>query len=475
MESKVKVRFAPSPTGHLHIGGVRTALFNWLFAKRENGEFLLRIEDTDIARSEKKYEEEILTDLKWLGLEWDGEITRQSDRLEIYEKYLNELLEKGLAYYCFCTPEELEFERETQLSQGLPPKYGGKCRAILKSDAQNKLESKSAVIRFKIPEKIISWIDSVRGKVEFDMALSGDIVIAKNLKEPLYNFAAAIDDHEMQITHVIRGEDHISNTPKQIAIQETLGFKHPHFAHLPLILGSDKKKLSKRFAESSLNDLENAGFVPQAILNFLVLLGWHPAEDREILSMDEMIKEFDLKRVQKAGAIFNMEKLNWLNAHYIKNMPVHELLNYLKPFIPEEWQKEKILVEKVAELEKNRMKRLSEFKNLAELFFTLPDYDKNLLIWKETPSETILKNLATVKETVEKISEKKFTKENLEKEINSLSEKLGRGEIFWPLRVALSGNENSPGPVEIMDILGKNEALRRLDIAIQKIKDNRLI
>ncbi len=467
----IKVRFAPSPTGPFSVGNARTALFNWLFAKHEGGEFLLRIEDTDKERSEKKFEDDIIHGLEWLGLTSNGEIIRQSERSEIYKTYLNKLLEGGLAYWCFCTTEELEIERQAQLSQGLAPKYSGRCRGISHEEAQKRLQNETAVIRFKMPEKTISFHDIVRGKVEFKTALIGDIIIAKNLKEPLYNFTAAIDDFEMKITHVIRGEDHISNTPKQIALQEALGFNHPHYAHLPLILGPDRKKLSKRFLEHSLLDYKNAGYLPQALMNFLVLLGWHPEEDKEILGIGEMIKEFNLKRVQKGGAIMNSEKLEWLNAHYIKTLPTNELFEYLKPFIPAFWLNQETMIKKIVEVEKIRLKRLTDFPKQTSFFFMLSDYPKDLLNWKETENSVTLANLKKISEIVKKIPTDEFLKEGIEKNIMALTKEKGRGEVLWPLRVALSGEEASPGPIELIDILGKDETVARIEIAIKKLKN----
>ncbi len=467
-KKNIRVRFAPSPTGPFSIGNARTALFNWLFAKHTHGKFLVRVEDTDKERSKKKFEKDMLHGLEWLGLLWEEEITRQSDRENIYKKYLGELLEKSQAYYCFCTSEDLEIERQAQLSQGLAPKYGGRCRSIHLEEAKKKLKKESAVIRFKMPEREVSFSDLIRGRVEFNSGLIGDIVIAKSLTEPLYNFAAAIDDYEMKITHVIRGEDHLSNTPKQILIQEALGFDHPEFAHLPLILGGDRKKLSKRFLDRSLNDYEAEGYLSEAMLNFLVLLGWHPVRDREVLSIEEMINEFELKRVQKAGAIFNPEKLEWFNGHYIKNKTVPELVKLIKKFVPEVWFEEKNLLEKAIETEKDRLRILADFSRLADFFFELPDYEKGRLIWKGSSEDLIAKNLAETEKIIESIPEERFSKSNLEIQITPLTEREGRGEVLWPLRVALSGKDASPGPFEIADVLGKNETLRRIKIAIKK-------
>ena len=388
----VRVRFAPSPTGPLHIGGARTTLFNWIFAKKYNGRFILRIEDTDVERSKKEYEEEILNGLKWLGLDWDegpdigGEFGpyRQSEKIDIYEKYLKKLIDEEKAYYCFCSKEELEADRQAMLSQGLAPKYSGRCRNLSKEESFRKIEKgESFVIRFKIPAQELEFNDLIRGKIRFNSGLFGDIIVAKGLREPLYNFAVAIDDYEMQISHVIRGEDHLSNTPKQMLMREALGFEHPKYAHLPLILAPDRSKLSKRYLETSLSDYKRQGYLPEAINNFLALLGWHPENDREIFSQEEIIKEFDLKRVQKAGAVFNIEKLEWLNAQYIKKTDSKELVKKLTDFIPSEWQKDKAFISKMIEAEKERIKKLTDFKELAGFFFELPEYDGELFKWQE--------------------------------------------------------------------------------------------
>ncbi len=469
MPTKVKVRFAPSPTGPFSLGNARTALFNWLFARHEDGEFTLRIEDTDKERSKKEYENQILDSLKWLGLNWDGEIIRQSERIEIYEKYLKKLLDDKKAYYCFCSEEELETERQAQLAQGLPPKYGNRCRNLSAEEIKSLLLSKSAVIRFKLPENEVSFTDLIRGKISFDLSLMGDIVIAKSLKEPLYNFAVVIDDYETQITHIIRGEDHLPNTPKQWAIAEALDFHHPIYAHLPLILGADKKKLSKRYLDASMTDFKNKGYLTEAILNFLGLIGWHPKEDKEIIAIDEMIKTFDLKRVQKGGGVFNAEKLDWFNGYYIRNSDMEKLAEMIKNFVPDYWLKQKPLFAKVLAIEKERIKRLIDFKENASFFFELPNYDKNLLIWKESDFEKLKKNLEKILIILEN---------NAMPQINGLlsqfAETEGRGDIFWPLRVALSGQKTSPGPLEIIEILGEEESIKRIKIAIGKLSDDGL-
>lgn len=465
-----RVRFAPSPTGYLNLGNVRTALFNWIFARHEGGKFLLRIEDTDKERSKKEYEESIVDGLRWLGIDWDEEPERQSDRLPIYRKYLERLLDEGRAYFCFCTPEQLEEDRQAQLSQGLPPKYGGRCRGISKEEAAKRAEKEKHVIRFRMPSRTVSFTDLVRGKVAFDLDLMGDVIIAKGLDAPLYNFAVVVDDEEMQITHVVRGEDHISNTPKQIAMQEVLGFKTPVYAHLPLILGPDKKKLSKRYLDASLKDFKEQGYLPEAVLNFMVLLGWHPTVDKEIVSLDEAVKDFTFKKVQKSGAVFNQEKLEWLNAYYLKHLPTETLAERIKPFVPAAWAEDEKKFRAIVDLEKERLKRLPDVKDLAGFFFELPDYRPELLIWKSSPKSVIVDNLSFVANVVRGIpNHELWSKDAIEKYVMSVAAEKGRGEVLWPLRVALSGKDASPGPVEILYVLGKEESLRRIEIALDKL------
>ena len=465
---KVRVRFAPSPTGPFSIGNARTALYTWLFARHEGGEFFLRIEDTDKERSKKEYEDDVIDGLKWLGLTWDNkEIMRQSERGKIYEEVLTKLLNEGRAYYCFCTPEELEAERQAQMSQGISPKYGGKCRHLSKEEASAELGKKPAVIRFAMPSREVEFEDFVRGKVRVNTDLIGDIIIARNLRDPLYNFSVVVDDAAMGITHVIRGEDHLSNTPKQMMVAEALGLPVPQYAHLPLILGPDKKKLSKRNLEGSLNDYRRQGYLPEAVLNFLVLLGWHPIKDREILSREEMVAEFALKRVQKGGAVMNEEKLTWLNLQHLRALPVETVMEHLTPFIPPEWKKRPAFLKRVVEVERNRMKTLQEFAELANPFFTLPEYPASLLIWKETSKEQVVKNLEDAEGLVSAIPEKKLTAEALEPQLFEMANRTDRGEFLWPLRVALSGRGASPGPLELIEVLGKEESLRRIHHALE--------
>lgn len=485
-----RVRMAPSPTGYFHIGSARTALFNYLVAKKYNGKFILRIEDTDKERSKPEYEADILDSLKWLGLLWDEGVEidgpygpyRQSERLDIYEKYLQLLIDKGLAYYCFCSPEELEAKKEDMMSRGEVPRYDGHCSNLSQDEVKKKLKNKVPfVIRLKMPEKIMTVYDLIRGKVDFDTKLIGDFIIAKNFQSPLYNFSVVIDDHEMQITHVIRGEEHLSNTPKQIAIYEALGWTPPIFAHLPLILNPDRSKMSKRFGDVALKDFRKKGYLPEAIVNFLVYLGWHPKEKagepiNEILTLNEIIEQFDFFRIQKGGAVFNIEKLNWINTEHIKRMPIDELTSHAMPYLREKFGEILLndieFVKKIVELHRTRIKTLAELPEMASYFFVLPNYDVELLYWQNINKEQLLANLDFIYNLLLNLDERLFTRQQLEALIMPEAEKRGRGGMLWPLRVALSGQKNSAGPFEIMEIIGKNESLNRLIIAIKKLQDN---
>ena len=484
MNKEVRVRFAPSPTGRFHIGGARVALNNFLFSRHNKGKFILRIEDTDKERSKKEFEQEIYESLRWLGIEWDeGPVSfwgeekevgeygpyRQSERSHIYKKYLEKLLAEKKAYFCYCTKEELEAQKSAMIADGLVPKYTGRCRNLTSPPKGKEPQT----IRFIIPETKIEFKDLIRGKVVFDTSNFGDIVIAKNLESPLYNFAAVVDDYEMKITHIIRGEDHISNTPKQILIQKALGFPEVAYAHLPLILSPDRKKLSKRFAETSLLSYRDEGYLPEALINFLILLGWHPKEEKEIFSLEELIQEFDLKRVQKSGAIFNEEKLNWLNGKYIRSLTSEEILKRVKPFL----DKANISVQddfilKIINIEKERMKTLKDIINLGKFFFKLEDYDASLLIWKNTSKEKIKEVLEKIYNIFKEIKDSEFNKINVGAKLTEIINlnNYSRGEVFWPLRVALSGQEASPDPLDILDVLGKNETLKRIEIALNKLK-----
>lgn len=473
-EGIVRVRFAPSPTGPFHLGGARTALFNWLFAKKNGGKFILRIEDTDKERSEKKYEDMLIDALSWLGIDWDegpdkgGDYGpyRQTERLHIYREYLETLLKSDWAYYCYCTKEELEERAKAMELEGIAPKYSGHCRNIKEAPPGKSPQ----VIRFKMPNTNVDFKDLIRGKVTFDAGLFGDVVIAKDLDTPLYNFAVVVDDHLMEITHVIRGEEHLSNTPKQILMARAMSLREPEFAHLPLILSSDRKKLSKRFAEVSLLAYRDKGFLPEAINNFLALLGWHPEVDREVLTMEELKKEFEIKRVQKSGAVFNEEKLSWLNSEHMKNITNEKLLEMLRSVLKEKGvEREDDFIIKVIGATRERMKTLNDFWEFASFFFEVPEYSKELLKWQNDDPAKTRAILEKVREKIDSI-EGELPREAIFAFLDDLIEEFGKGSVLWPLRVAVSGKPASPDPIEIVRVLGGKESSRRVDIALQKLQ-----
>lgn len=465
----IRVRFAPSPTGFFSLGNARTALYNWIFARSVGGKFLVRIEDTDRERSKKEYEDDVLDQLKWLGLNWDEEPVRDSERLDIHEAYLKQLLDERKAYWCFCSAEDLDAEYQAQLASGLQPKYGGKCRSISPADAAARVASgEKATIRFSMPEKKISFHDLIRGTVEFDTGLFGDIIIAKSFRDPLYNFSVVVDDYDTKITHVIRGEDHLSNTPKQIAIQEALGFPRVEYGHLPFILGADKKKLSKRFGAAAIREYRLQGYLSEPMVNFLTLLGWHPEKDREVLTREEIVKEFSFDRVQKSGAVFNPEKLDWLNGHYLRGLPVNEFAELLKSFIPESWSSQRDILLNAIPLTRERISKFTDFPEHAQFFFEAPTYEADLLKWKTMTREAAKKSLEIVLDAIKNISSD-FSTEAILGTLSQIGEREGRGETFWPVRVALSGRQASPGPSEIAHAIGKEETIRRIETAIQKI------
>ncbi|MFH2136055.1 MAG: glutamate--tRNA ligase [Patescibacteria group bacterium] len=490
-KEELRVRIAPSPTGYLHVGTARIALFNYLFAKNQGGKFILRIEDTDLERSDEKFTKEIIESLHWLGINYDegpdvgGDFGpyRQSERLKTYKKYLQQLLDENKAYYCFCTEEELEVERQAQTKRGEPPIYSGRC-ANLNAEQIKKShdEGKKSIIRFRMPNIKIIFEDMIKGVLEFETRLIGDITIAKNLETPLYNFAVVIDDETMKISHVIRGEDHISNTPKQIAMIEALEFKKPKYAHLPLTLAPDKTKLSKRHGATAIADYRAMGYLPEALINFMAFMGWNPKTDQEFFTKEELVKIFSMANINKAAAIFNIEKLNWLNGHYIRQMDLSGLTEKCIPYLENanlingvgagEW---KIMetdeainfdqLKKIIALEQERLVKLDDLPELVSFFLKKElTFDKDLLLWKKMTAAETAEHLSEVEKLLANIDKKNFTKENLEKEIKKLIErdKLGVGETLWPLRVALTGLKASPPPFEVAEILGKEKTLQRI-------------
>ncbi len=425
----IKVRFAPSPTGYLHVGGARTALFNWLFARKNRGKFVLRIEDTDPERSRKEYEDHILEDLKWLGLDWDEGPFHQSQRLEMYRKYAQKLLDEGKAYYCFCTPEELEAERQKAISEGRPYKYSGKCRNIPPEEAKRRVEAgEPASIRFKMSEELFSYEDLIRGRVEFDLSLFGDFVIVRSNGIPSYNFAVVVDDHEMGITHVIRGEDHISNTPKQIKIYQALGWEPPKFAHLPMVLGPDRSRLSKRHGATAVFQFRQEGFLPEALVNYLALLGWSCGE-KEIMTRQEMIECFELSKVSKAGAVFDHSKLRWINHRHMDLLSPQELAERLKEYAGLPYDLEFLAL---------------AASKLKEESYTLKELVQALK--RELSYEPVEKLSQEEMEVVEALYQELSAGLDLSSALKSVSKNTGRRgrALYHPLRVALTGRSSGP-------------------------------
>jgi len=447
---KIKVRLAPSPTGFLHIGTAQSALYNWLFARKNGGEFCLRIEDTDKERSTKEYEQSIFDALEWLGLKWDSEVVRQSERTDKYRAFLEKLLADGKVFYCHHTKEELETERKEQEDKKEAPIH------VCSHKNETKGIEPGGIIRLINGEpKTISFTDIIRGEIKMESSLLGDFSIAKSLDEPLYNFAVVVDDVDMEITHVIRGEDHISNTPKQILIYEALGLVVPKFAHLPLILGSDKSKLSKRHGVTAAIGYKK-DYLPEAIVNFLGTLSY--TFSKEIMTKEEMVEEFELSKVHKSGAVFDVKKLNWLNSQYIKKMSPEEFKKASgMPDIPD------VAVPLITE----RLEKLSDAQNF-DYFWKEPEYEKELLKWKEFSLDDVRKSLEEVSIIVK--SSVFDSRDNLRLALDDLGKKLGdRGLVYWPLRVALTGKEKSPDPVDVAIILKKNIVLQRIDEAIRKL------
>ncbi|MFA6314941.1 MAG: glutamate--tRNA ligase [Candidatus Paceibacterota bacterium] len=438
-------RFAPSPTGLFHAGSYRTALFAYIFARQNNGKFILRIEDTDKERSKKEYEDNIIESLSWLGLSYD-ELYRQSDRTDIYKKYINKLIDTGFAYISKETPKEPGDRAE--------------------------------VIRFKNPNKKVAFNDLIRGHIEFDTTELHDFVIAKSLNEPVFHLVNVVDDIEMGMTHIIRGEDHISNTPRQILIYEALGAKVPLFAHIPLLLASDRSKLSKRHGALAMTEYRNKGYLPEALVNYMALLGWHPADESEVLSLDEIINKFTLDRVQKSGAIFDEEKLKWFNRQYIIRLSDEEFSTYATTFLPEwlsinspEWKK-------LIGIVKEKINTLQDIQTLfgvdGELGFVKEThtYNAEQILWKKNPNrEVARKHVSKIIEILSTLSDSEFTTEKIKTSIWNYVEAEGKGDVLWPMRMALTGQEKSPDPFSSAFILGREEALKRLS-AGQKLLEN---
>jgi len=486
LEKEVRVRFAPSPTGVLHIGGARTALYNWLFAMHHGGKFILRMEDTDRNRSTEEAISAIVSSLKWLGLDWDegpevGGLYgpyRQTERLSFYKEALEKLLKAGLAYRCYCSPEELEERRKLALKSGKPPGYDGRCKKLTEKEQKDYEEKgRKYAVRFGCPkegETIVS--DIIRGNVVFQNNVLEDFILTRANGLPIYNFAAVVDDAAMKITHIIRGIDHLSNTPKQILLYEALGLPVPVFAHLPMILGSDGKPLSKRHGATSVEEYKKEGYLPEAILNYLALLGWSYDEKTTMFSIKDLIEKFTLEKVSKNPAIFDNVKLQWMNGCYIRELPVDKLTDLLVPIWidagffakPSDFGLDKLRI--IATLVQERIKCLTDVLELTNFFFKEEVEIDPEAADKALKNPEISKVLKTAHEKLKSLKE--FNTENVEAALRSIPAELDIKPkfVFQPVRVAVTGKTVSPPLFETIEVLGKERTLARLTAAIGIVK-----
>jgi nondiscriminating glutamyl-tRNA synthetase len=493
----VRVRIAPSPTGFMHVGTLRMALYNYVFARKHGGKFVLRIEDTDRTRFVEGALENIVETLHAFGLTpdeglvWqDGKIVEQGDlgpytqsqRLNIYKKYAEELIAKNVAYYCFCIPERLEELRKSQEAQKKAPKYDKYCLHLPPEEVQKRIAAgERHVIRLNVPaDQTIRFTDLVRGEIAISTNDIDDQVLLKSDGFPTYHLAVVVDDHLMGITHIIRGEEWLPSTPKHILLYSAFGWESPQHVHLPLLLSPSKKKLSKRDGDVAVKDFLAQGYLPQALINFVALLGWNPKTEQELFTLDELIEQFDVAKTNKSGAIFDLEKLDWLNGAYIRQLSLSELRQYTKPYLEaagfklENYPTE--FIEAVLKLEQERLKKLSEIGERVAYFFNEPEYDSEILVWKKSNREDTQKNLQAVYSKLQEIDANNFQQQFLETEIKNYLQQnnIGTGDALWPLRVALSGLSASPSPFEIMGAFGvlpngKDVILSRVNKAIEKL------
>ena len=483
MEKKLKVRFAPSPTGPFHIGGARSALFNWLVARHADGTFLVRIEDTDLKRSTKESEENIKDSLKWLGMNWDEGIDvggphgpyRQTERLDLYKKEVQRLLDEGKAYYCYCSAEELEKSRKAQLDAGKTPIYDEHCRHLTEEEkAKYEAEGRKPVVRLKVrKDGVFAFDDMVRGHVEFQASGVGHFIIMKSDGIPVYNFAVVIDDAFMEVTHVIRAEEHLSNTPRQLAIYEALGYKPPKFGHISLILGEDHKKMSKRHGATSVTEYRNMGYLPEAVVNYLALLGWTPKGEQEIFTEEELIKQFSMKRVSSNDAVFDINKLNWINFQYMKKLDADQLYDLIVPFLV----KAGYVDAAVSEEKKDWLKKVIWFMK-DHIYFAGQAADELKFFFEDMPKITDEDILAVMKEETSGKLLKAFIEDlkaletfdqaEIKKCFNACMKAQGiKGKAAYePTRIALTGATQGPGMFEMMELFGREKTMDRLEAAL---------
>ncbi len=479
---EVRLRFAPSPTGFLHIGGLRSALFSYVIAKSLNGKIILRIEDTDQAREVKGAAESLINILNWSGIYFDegphkiGEYGPyiQSQRKDIYNKYAQKLIDSGEAYRCFCSSERLSKMREDQQKNKQAPRYDRYCRDLSPQEISEKLDNnESFVIRQKMPlDGDVKVRDELRGDITFKASDLDDHVLIKTDKMPTYQFANIVDDHLMKITHVSRGEEWIPSFPKNVLLYQSFGWEVPKFIHLPLILNKGGGKLSKRQNDVAVEDYKEQGYLPKAIINFSILLGWHPKDDNEILDLDSIIKTFSIKDMQISPAVFDREKLDYFNAYYIRQLNPQDLLEKSLPFLRDYQKKDHDYLLKILQLEQSRIKKLNDLPELIDFFFAENlNYDHELLIWKKNSQENTKNNLKELKDYLLNLDEKEWEEKILEEKIirylKDNEKKIG--DYLWPLRVALTGKKASPGPFEVAAILKKSETLKRVNTGIDKL------
>jgi glutamyl-tRNA synthetase len=487
MTKQVRVRYAPSPTGYPHVGNIRTALFNWLFARHHRGSFIVRIEDTDTARKVSGAVEAILDGLRWLGMDWDegpeagGDYGPyfQSERLKLYQDAAKRLVEQGDAYYCYCTPERLEAMRAEQIRLKQPPGYDRHCRELSATSSVLKLFSGAKrVIRFMTPlEKQTTFTDLIRGEVTFENANIDDFILLKSDSYPTYHLASVVDDHLMQISHVLRAEEWLSSTPRHLMLYKALGYKPPQFAHLPILLGSDRSKLSKRHGAVSITDFQEQGYLPEVMVNFLALLGWSLDDKTEIMSREQLIKNFSLKRVSQTAAIFNKDKLDWMNGVYIRSLSLDDFTRQTLPFL------EKGLpasikrplsadyVKSITPLVQERVRKLDEVAELTEFFFTDElEYPSELLIVKKMDRESAFRALRASQARLKKLPA--FDEPPLEAVLRPLAEELElkTGQLFGTLRVAVTGRTVAPPLFQTMAVLGKERCLTRIKDAMKTLQ-----
>lgn len=480
MTNEIRVRYAPSPTGHLHIGNARTALFNYLFARNQNGKFIIRIEDTDQKRNIEGGESSQLKYLKWLGIDWDESIDiggeygpyRQSERNDIYQKYYQELLENGKAYKCYCTEEELEKEREEQMARNETPHYSGKCRHLTKEEQQKlEAEGRKPSIRFRVPQgKVFSFDDMVKGVVSFESEGIGDHVIVKKDGIPTYNFAVTVDDYLMEISHVLRGDDHISNTPKQLMIYEALGWQPPVFGHMTLIVNESRRKLSKRDESiiQFIEQYEELGYIPEALFNFIALLGWSPSGEEEIFNKEEFIRIFDSNRLSKSPALFDKQKLLWMNNQYMKDLDIDRVVDISLPHLvkaglvkEDRTEEETRWVHDLIALNQEKMSYGAEIVSLSELFFSeeinMDDEAKEIIAGEQVPE--VLRSFLNEVEGIES-----FTAEEIKKSVKAVQKATGQKgkNLFMPIRVATTGQVHGPDLMKTIELLGKDKVKTRI-------------